>query len=247
MTGVLANHSEADVYSEPTQKPKAVVIISGGLDSTVLLYYVRQKFDVYALSFDYGQRHSKELGYAAYTCAQLGVEHDIIDLCSLQGLLKSSLTFAGEVPEGHYAADNMKATVVPNRNAIMLSIAYGYAISLGASTVFIGAHAGDHAIYPDCRPEFFASLTAVLQSANEWAPPVLIDPPFVYLSKQSIVEIGKAIGVPFDETWSCYQGGKLHCGRCGTCVERAEAFALAKVDDPTVYADADYWKEVTNA
>lgn len=227
---------------------KSVVICSGGLDSTVLLYYARTVSEPHVLSFDYGQRHAKELEYAARTCALLNLEHDVVDLTTCQTLLKSALTFEGEVPHGHYAAENMKATVVPNRNAIMLSIAYGYAVSLGAERVFIGAHAGDHAIYPDCRSEFFSMLNCAFTEGNEWASPIpQLEPSFIHLTKANIVEIGQQYGVPFIDTWSCYEGGELHCGKCGTCVERREAFALAKVEDPTAYADNLYWKQALNA
>lgn len=233
--------------SETTQKKRAVVIMSGGLDSTVLLYYVKRDYDPWVLSFDYGQRHVKELGYAAATCAKLEVEHEIVDLTTLQGLLRSSLTFSSEVPQGHYAQDNMKQTIVPNRNAIMLSIAYGYALSIDAAALYIGAHAGDHAIYPDCRDEFFNALSSAFRIGSSWSAPIAIERPFQFLSKMQIVELGSAFHVPFAETWSCYEGGDLHCGKCGTCVERAEAFALAGVPDPTKYRDSEYWKQVVHA
>jgi 7-cyano-7-deazaguanine synthase len=225
-------------------RPKAVVVCSGGLDSTVLLYYVLQQYDVHVLSFDYGQRHSKELDYIAALCAKLELPHEIADLTNIQGLLRSSLTFQGEVPEGHYAQENMSQTIVPNRNAIMLSVAYGWSLSLGADAVFIGAHAGDHPIYPDCRKEFFTSLSAAFQLGSQ--SHLKLEAPFVHLSKADIVHIGRVHSVPFSQTWSCYKGGEVHCGRCGTCVERAEAFSLAKVPDPTVYADSEYWKQVTH-
>lgn len=218
---------------------KSVVICSGGLDSTVLLYYARSTSDPHVLSFDYGQRHLKELNYAAATCAKLELEHNIVDLTTCQGLLKSALTFAEPVPHGHYEHESMKATVVPNRNAIMLSIAYGYAVSIGAPTVYIGAHAGDHAIYPDCREEFFLALGSAFKLGNEWADPLpQLVPSFINLSKRDIVQIGQQYAVPFEETWSCYEGGEVHCGKCGTCVERREAFLLARVDDPTTYAES---------
>jgi len=222
---------------------RAVVVVSGGLDSTVLLYSVIDKgFEPFVLSFDYGQRHLKELDFAAKTCAFLELEHDIVDLTSAQGLLRSTLTFQGEVPEGHYSAATMKQTIVPNRNAIMLSLAYGWAVSLAAEAVFIGAHAGDHAIYPDCRLEFFQQLAAAFNLGNAWSQPIRIEAPFVNLSKAAVVLLGEELGVAFDKTWSCYQGFELHCGRCGTCVERAEAFHVAGVTDPTVYSDKEYWK-----
>ena len=224
---------------------KVIAIVSGGLDSTVLLYSLVSKgYSVHALSFDYGQRHVREIESAVASCAKLDVLHSRIDLTTLQDLLASSLTFNAPVPEGHYAAENMKATVVPNRNAIMLSIAYGVAVSRGANYVYFGAHAGDHAIYPDCRPEFVEMLSATLGEGNEWADPIpMIEAPFLTHSKADIVRLGAGLSVPFEDTWSCYQGLSHHCGRCGTCVERAEAFHIAGVPDPTVYEDPDYWKQ----
>jgi len=228
---------------------RAVHILSGGLDSTVLLYkIISEGFVPSVLSFDYGQRHSKELHYAELTCQKLSLPHMIVDLTSLQSLLRSTLTFDGPVPEGHYAAENMKATVVPNRNAIMLSIAYGYAVSIGAIAVFCGAHAGDHDIYPDCRQEFFDQLNVALKTGNEWAsPPPTIRVPFLHVSKADIVCLGNNLNVPFYDTWSCYKGHDQHCGKCGTCVERREAFALAEVEDPQPFEDYNYWVGVTNA
>ena len=209
------------------------------MDSTVLLYQLLNAGDdVLALSIDYGQRHKKELECARSLCKDLGVEHRIADLTSLTPLLAgSSLTSPEiEVPEGHYAEDNMKATVVPNRNMILLSVATGWAISAGAESVSYAAHSGDHAIYPDCREEFAEGMNHVMGLAD-WQK-VALDRPFVSLTKADIVKLGSELGVPFERTWSCYKGGELHCGRCGTCVERREAFYLAGVDDPTIYADS---------
>ena len=209
------------------------------MDSTVLLYQLLNAGDdVLALSIDYGQRHKKELECARSLCKDLGVEHRIADLTSLTPLLAgSSLTSPEiEVPEGHYAEDNMKATVVPNRNMILLSVATGWAISAGAESVSYAAHSGDHAIYPDCREEFAEGMNHVMGLAD-WQK-VALDRPFVSLTKADIVKLGAQLGVPFERTWSCYKGGELHCGRCGTCVERREAFYLAGVDDPTIYADS---------
>lgn len=209
------------------------------MDSTVLLYQLLNAGDdVLALSIDYGQRHKKELECARSLCKDLGVEHRIADLTSLTPLLAgSSLTSPEiEVPEGHYAEDNMKATVVPNRNMILLSVATGWAISAGAESVSYAAHSGDHAIYPDCREEFAEGMNHVMGLAD-WQK-VALDRPFVSLTKADIVKLGAELGVPFERTWSCYKGGELHCGRCGTCVERREAFYLAGVDDPTIYADS---------
>lgn len=218
---------------------KTVIIHSGGMDSTVLLYQLLNAGDdVLALSIDYGQRHKKELECARSLCKDLGVEHRIADLTSLTPLLAgSSLTSPQiEVPEGHYAEDNMKATVVPNRNMILLSVATGWAISAGADSVSYAAHSGDHAIYPDCREEFAEGMNHVMGLAD-WQK-VALDRPFVSLTKADIVKLGAELGVPFERTWSCYKGGELHCGRCGTCVERREAFYLAGIEDPTIYADS---------
>lgn len=209
------------------------------MDSTVLLYQLLNAGDdVLALSIDYGQRHKKELECARSLCKDLGVEHRIADLTSLTPLLAgSSLTSPEiEVPEGHYAEDNMKATVVPNRNMILLSVATGWAISAGADSVSYAAHSGDHAIYPDCREEFAEGMNHVMGLAD-WQK-VALDRPFVSLTKADIVKLGAELGVPFERTWSCYKGGELHCGRCGTCVERREAFYLAGIEDPTIYADS---------
>lgn len=218
-------------------KKPVVVIHSGGLDSTVLLYALRAAGeDVRALSIDYGQRHARELAAAQAICAGAGVPHRVADLSGLGILLAGSSLTSPEVavPEGHYTAESMKATVVPNRNMILISVAAGYAISLGADRVAYGAHGGDHAIYPDCREEFAQALDAALALAD-WHP-VQLERPFVELTKADLVRKGAALGVPFAQTWSCYVGGEHHCGRCGTCVERREAFALAGVADPTVYA-----------
>lgn len=224
---------------------KVVAIYSGGMDSTVLLYHLRsQEYDVRALSVDYGQRHRKELDSASAICRMIGIPHEVADLRGITHLLKgSSLTDSDiDVPEGHYAEESMKATVVPNRNMIMLSVAIGYAISLGAQFVAYGAHAGDHVIYPDCRPEFASAINTAALLAD-WHPIELLRP-FIRLTKAEIAKRGVELNVPFDQTWSCYKGGERHCGRCGTCVERAEAFHLAGINDPTDYEVAYSPQEV---
>lgn len=218
---------------------KAVAIYSGGMDSTVLVYQLRsQGYDVMALSVDYGQRHRKELDSASAICRITGISHEVADLRGITHLLKgSSLTDSKiDVPDGHYAEESMKATVVPNRNMIMLSVAIGYAISLGAQFVAYGAHAGDHIIYPDCRPEFAAAINTAALLAD-WHQVELLRP-FIRLTKAEIAKRGAELNVPFELTWSCYKGGERHCGRCGTCVERAEAFNLTGLQDPTEYEDA---------
>ncbi len=215
---------------------KTVLILSGGLDSGVLLAkLVADGADVSALSFDYGQRHKRELSFAVAQSSYFDVPHRVVDLRSITPLLGgSSQTDASvPVPLGHYAEESMKATVVPNRNMIMLSIAAGYAISLKADTVAYAAHSGDHAIYPDCRPEFVHWLNLAINGAD-WHRVNLVAP-FLALTKAEIVTLGDELGFPFDLSWSCYQGRKRHCGECGTCTERRLAFELAGVSDSTEY------------
>jgi 7-cyano-7-deazaguanine synthase len=216
---------------------RTILIYSGGLDSTVLLYHLRAEGqDVAALSIDYGQRHRRELAQAAAICAEMGVEHRIADLRGLTPLLSgSSLTDPGvPLPEGHYEEESMKATVVPNRNMLLLATAAAWAIARRADTVAYAAHGGDHAIYPDCREAFAAAMDTAIGLAD-WHP-VRLQRPFVGLTKADIVRRGAELAVPFERTWSCYAGGERHCGRCGTCIERREAFFLAGVEDPTPYA-----------
>lgn len=222
---------------------KAVAIVSGGLDSTVLAYWLKaaQVEDLHLISFNYGQRHAKELDFAKLTSTKLRAEWTLIDLAraGVTQLMKgSSLTDRSvEVPEGHYAEESMKATIVPNRNSIMLAIAYAAAVSDMADTVATAVHAGDHAIYPDCRPEFIEAFANTERLANAWEPRIDLVAPFLHKTKAQIVTLGATLGVPFKETWSCYKGGELHCGRCGTCVERKEAFRLGGVEDPTLYEE----------
>jgi 7-cyano-7-deazaguanine synthase len=230
---------------------QAVVIVSGGLDSTVLAYkvvkdLVESSEDVHMLSFDYGQRHAKELEYAVATADRLNTNWNLIDLTSVTEMITSSVLTSDEpIPQGHYAEDNMRKTVVPNRNMMMLSVAIAVAVSEGAERVYAGMHSGDHYVYPDCRPAFQDALQLASDHANEgFGAPQLIFP-FRDRSKADIVKEGVALRVPFRETWSCYEGGARHCGKCGTCVERAEAFFLALVDDPTVYDDKYYWRTAT--
>ncbi|WP_445505365.1 7-cyano-7-deazaguanine synthase QueC [Microvirga sp. G4-2] len=224
---------------------KTLVICSGGLDSVTLAHKVAAERTLTRLvSFDYGQRHRKELDSARACAARLGVPHDIVDISAVGRLLTGSALTSGEpVPEGHYAEDTMRITVVPNRNAIMLAIAFGVAAAKQADAVAAAVHGGDHFIYPDCRPDFIEAFEAMQRHALEGLADIALYTPFVRLSKADIVREGARLGVPFAETWSCYQGGDVHCGRCGTCVERREAFHLAGVDDPTPYEDPDYWVE----
>jgi 7-cyano-7-deazaguanine synthase len=214
---------------------KVVVIYSGGMDSfTVLHKAVRAGHDVYALSFNYGQRHVKELQCAATVCQQLGIKHKIVDISAINQLLAgSSLTDNIDIPEGHYAADNMKSTIVPNRNMILLSLAVGYAVSIGANQVYYGAHSGDHFIYPDCRPEFVQKMHDVCQIANY--EPVDIVSPYLQQTKIEILADGLAMGLDYSQTWTCYNGREKACGKCGSCQERLEAFALNHTTDPLPY------------
>lgn len=222
---------------------KAVVIVSGGMDSVGLCYLMAaQGVELHMLSFDYGQKHNTELAHAAIAADDLGAKHNVLNLRGMGALLDSALTNEGaEIPHGHYAADNMKATVVPNRNAIMLSIAWGIAVSVEADAVATAVHGGDHFIYPDCRPEFAYLLNAAFRAGNEGHGDVRLYAPFIGVGKHDIVSLVNAgvSDVPWAQTWSCYEGGLVHCGKCGTCVERKEAFELAGVTDPTTYAGAE--------
>lgn len=214
---------------------KAVVIYSGGMDSfTILNKALQDGYQLFPLTFDYGQKHKKEIRYASNVCSNLGLMHKVIDINPINELLKtSSLTSDKAIPEGHYAAENMKSTVVPNRNMILLSLAIGYAVDIGASKVFYGAHSGDHAIYPDCRPEFVAAMNAVAQIANY--EPVEIVTPYLNSNKVEILKDGLAMGLDYGQTWTCYNGRARACGKCGSCVERLEAFRLNQVQDPLEY------------
>lgn len=220
----------------------AVALLSGGMDSTVLAYSLRQALgegenNLHFLSINYGQRHKKELEFAKRTAANLRAPHTVVDLTAIQQLLTgSSLTSPDiEVPEGHYTAVSMKATVVPNRNMIMLAVAAGYAVSRQLEVVAVAVHAGDHAIYPDCRPGFIEALRSAIEIGTEGFGSPRLLAPFVNASKADIAARGALLSVPWEDTWSCYKGGEQHCGKCGTCVERREAFVLAGVSDPTEY------------
>jgi 7-cyano-7-deazaguanine synthase len=228
---------------------KTIVICSGGLDSVTLAYKIAKENALAGLlSFDYGQRHKKELAFAAQCATALNVPHSIIDISSIGAhLTGSALTDALEVPDGHYAEESMKITVVPNRNSIMLSIAYGIAAARNCDAVAAAFHGGDHFIYPDCRPNFVEAFDAMQKQALDGMNNIKLHAPFLNLDKAGIVAEGARLGVPFENTWSCYKGGDLHCGRCGTCVERREAFYLAGVNDPTVYGDRDFWKSILSS
>lgn len=214
---------------------KVVVIYSGGMDSfTVLHKAIKDEYQVFPLSFDYGQRHKKELDYAARVCKQLNVHHKIVDISAINQLIGgSSLTADIDVPEGHYAEESMKQTVVPNRNMILLSMAVGYAVSLEADKVYYGAHSGDHAIYPDCRPEFVQKMNDVSAIANY--QPVEIYSPYLTVSKIDILTDGLKMGLDYSQTWTCYNGREKACGKCGACQERLEAFEKNACSDPLEY------------
>lgn len=221
-----------------------IVICSGGLDSVSLAHKVAGEGTLKGLlSFDYGQRHVKEVEYAAACAQRLGVPHKVVDISGVGAALSgSALTDDVDVPDGHYAEETMKVTIVPNRNAIMLAIAFGMAAAEKAGAVAAAVHGGDHFIYPDCRPGFINAFQAMQDHALEGVANIKLYTPFVEISKADIVTEGARWNTPFAETWSCYKGGEVHCGRCGTCVERREAFHLAGVEDPTVYADTEFWK-----
>jgi 7-cyano-7-deazaguanine synthase len=214
---------------------KVVVIYSGGMDSfTVLNRALHDGKEVFALTFDYGQRHVKEIEYASTVCQSLNVNHKVIDISSINQLLAgSSLTDDIDIPQGHYEAESMKSTVVPNRNMILLSLAVGYAVSVGASQVYYGAHSGDHAIYPDCRPEFVMKMNEVCKIANYES--VEIFSPYLTVTKSDILTDGLKMGLKYHNTWTCYNGREKACGQCGACQERLEAFSDNNVTDPLNY------------
>jgi len=216
---------------------KVCVLLSGGMDSVTVLYEAMREHEVVAaLSFDYGSKHNaRELPFAAEHAAKAGIPHAVVDLGFMDGLFRSDLLKSGgEVPDGHYEEESMKRTVVSFRNGIMLAVAAGYAESVGAEAVVIAAHAGDHAIYPDCREPFMEAMGSAMERGTY--PGIRLLRPFIDFDKADIARRGAALGVDYSRTWSCYKGGQVHCGTCGTCVERREAFLLAGVADPTQYA-----------
>ncbi|WP_341503663.1 7-cyano-7-deazaguanine synthase QueC [Gallaecimonas sp. GXIMD4217] len=214
---------------------KVVVIFSGGMDSfTVLHKALREGHQVHALSFDYGQRHKRELVAAKAVTDALGIDHKIVDITAIQTLLAgSALTCDIDMPQGHYEEESMKSTVVPNRNMILLSLAIGWAVSLEAEAVYYGAHGGDHAIYPDCRPEFVQAMKDVAKIANY--QPIDIRTPYLDATKGEILRDGLAMGLDYGLTWTCYEGSEQACGRCGACQERLEAFRENNAVDPLSY------------
>ena len=212
----------------------SAIIVSGGMDSITLLYDKKDEIAL-GISFDYGSNHNaREIPFAQMHCERLGIKHIVINLDFMHRYFKSSLLDGADaIPEGHYEADNMKSTVVPFRNGIMLSIAIGIAESHNLKKVLIANHGGDHTIYPDCRPEFIH----VIDKAARYGTfiNVGVSAPYTDITKSQIASIGKRLGIDYRETWSCYKGGVVHCGKCGTCIERKEALAEAGIEDPTVY------------
>jgi 7-cyano-7-deazaguanine synthase len=214
----------------------SIIILSGGMDSTTLLYDYQERIAL-AISFDYGSNHNaKEIPFAKYHCEQLGIKHLVIPLEFMGQYFRSSLLSGDEaIPEGHYASENMKSTVVPFRNGIMLAIATGMAESNDLQYVMMANHGGDHTIYPDCRPEFVDAFDQAAHAGTFNGVRLLS--PYCNMTKGEIAARGKKLGIDYSKTWSCYRGGDKHCGKCGTCVERKEALADAGIDDPTEYED----------
>lgn len=212
----------------------SLLIVSGGMDSITMLHEYADRIAM-AVTFDYGSNHAqKEIPFAKLHCERLGIKHLVIPLAFIHEYFNSSLLQGADaIPEGHYAAENMKSTVVPFRNGIMLSIAAGIAESNGLKNVMIANHAGDHAIYPDCRATFIESMSEAISYGTY--EHIKIVAPYTGISKTDIAKHGKDLGIDYSETWSCYKGGEKHCGKCGTCVERKEALHDAGIEDPTEY------------
>ncbi len=213
----------------------AVLILSGGLDSTTMLYKMRSAgYHIHALTFNYAQRHKKEIDCARNITGLLNIPHKVVDLTRISGLLGDSALLGGkEVPKCHYTEDAARQTIVPNRNMIMLSIAAGYAEAHEIPEVFYAAHRNDSAIYPDCRAEFVEAMIPAIRLATAWHP-VELRAPFINMTKAEIVKLGIDLNVPYELTWSCYRGEEKPCGSCPTCIEREEAFALNNAIDPLI-------------
>ena len=212
----------------------SVLIVSGGMDSITMLYEYKERIAL-GISFDYGSNHNaREIPFAAMHCERLGIKHIVINMGFMHQYFKSSLLEGAEaIPEGNYDEENMKSTVVPFRNGIMLSIAAGVAESNGLKYVMMANHGGDHTIYPDCRPEFVSAMSEATRLGTY--PGIEVLAPYTGITKSDIARHGKALGIDYAETWSCYKGGEHHCGKCGTCRERIEALADAGIEDHTVY------------
>ena len=219
--------------------PDSVIVLSGGMDSVTLLHDYRPRIAL-AVTFDYGSNHNaREIECARRQCEALGIEHLVIPLSFMGKYFESSLlSGADSIPEGHYAADNMKSTVVPFRNGIMLAVAAGLAESRKLKHVLLANHGGDHTIFPDCRPEFAKAMSDAIAAGTFDGITLLA--PYTNITKSDIAAIGKKIGVDYSNTYSCYKGGEHHCGRCGTCVERKEAMRDAGIEDPTIYDDPEF-------
>lgn len=212
---------------------KAILIYSGGLDSTTLLQEYRDSIAL-AVTFDYGSKHNaREIAFAVENCKRLGIRHMVIPLDFIGKYFRSDLLLSGgEIPTGEYAEDNMRSTVVPFRNGIMLAVAAGLAESYGLDTLLIANHSGDHAIYPDCRPEFIAAFDQAVRAGTYEG--IRVVSPYCDITKRDIALRGHALGIDYAETWSCYKGGERHCGKCGTCTERKEAL---EGFDTTIYEE----------
>lgn len=221
-------------------KKKTVIVLSGGIDSSTLCYkYKREFFDIYSLTIIYGQKHIIEVNSAKNIAETLGISHKVVDLSPLKHLLSgSALTDRDvnvpQVPEKAEHSDSLKITIVPNRNAIFLSMAVGYAQSIGANSVCFGAHHSDRGVYPDCRKEFVEAFETAERLANG-NPDLKVEAPFINMDKSEIVKLGNELGVPFELTWTCYKGNGIHCGMCSACKERKRAFLESRINDPTQY------------
>lgn len=214
----------------------SAIIVSGGMDSITLLHEYKDRIAL-AVTFDYGNNHAaNEIPYARLHCDRLGIKHLVIPLDFMHQYFKSSLLEGAEaIPEGHYEDENMKSTVVPFRNGIMLAIACGIAESNGLTRVMIANHGGDHAIYPDCRGEFIEAMSEAMKYGTYEG--ITIEAPYTHITKTDIARRGAQLGIDYAETWSCYKGREVHCGKCGTCVERKEAMREAGIQDNTKYLE----------
>jgi len=210
-----------------------LIVMSGGMDSVTLLHEYKERIAL-ALTFDYHSRHAEhEIACARWQCELLGIKHMVLELPYMEQYLKSSLLKGGEeIPEGHYAEENMKSTVVPFRNGVMLAIAASIAESEELKYVMLANHGGDHTIYPDCRPAFVEAMGNAIEAGTFVGVRLLA--PYTNITKRDIALRGRDLGVDYSHTYSCYKGGDVHCGKCGTCVERKEALLNF---DPTIYED----------
>lgn len=214
---------------------QGLIVLSGGMDSTTLLYEYQEHIAM-AVTFDYGAKHAgREIPWAKHHCERLGIKHLLIPLAFMNEYFRSDLlTSGGEIALGSYSEENIKSTVVPFRNGIMLSIAAGLAESHDLDTIYIANHFGDHSLYPDCRASFITPMQQAVTAGTSNGVSILA--PYTSIDKGAIARIGKRLGLDYSETWSCYQGGELHCGVCSTCIERREAMLTAGISDPTEYA-----------